>query len=98
MILADDVFDQNGLLILRAGHRVSRNHLRTLKAWGITEVDVEVSNEEREIDGGNPGTILGNVSVEVKMEVDGLFRYADQQHPAVAELMEICTLRKMEAS
>jgi len=29
--------------------------------------------------------------------VDELFRYTDKQHPAIAELMELCILRKTES-
>jgi hypothetical protein len=39
MILADNVRDQNGMLIVSQGQSISEKHLRTFKSWGITEID-----------------------------------------------------------
>lgn len=96
MVLADDVRDQNGMLILAQGQSVSEKHLRTFKSWGITEIDIDVN-------GGGSGQADRTekneriVSVEVKEKVDELFQYTDKQHPAIAELIELCLLRKMES-
>ena len=96
MILADDVLDQNGMLILSAGQNITDKHLRTFKAWGVTEANVE-GDQERETEVCLTEKNAENVSAEVKKKVDELFRYTDKQHPAMAELMELCILRKMES-
>lgn len=96
MILADDVIDQNGMLILSSGQNITDKHLRTFKAWGVTEVNIE-DDRQGETEVCLTEKNAENVSVEVKKQVDELFRYTEKQHPAMAELMEICILRKMES-
>ena len=97
MVLADHVMDQNGMMILSAGQKITSKYIKTFRAWGIAEVDVE-GNKERKIEESLPEKNLENISAEVKKKVDELFRYADKDHPAMAELMELCILRKMESS
>jgi hypothetical protein len=95
MILADDVRDQNGMLILSQGKSISEKYLRTFKSWGITEINIEGTIEED--DKAGPEKNEENIPVEVKEKVDDLFRFTDKQHPAIAELMELSILRKMES-
>ncbi|MDA1110748.1 MAG: hypothetical protein O3A78_13205 [Nitrospinae bacterium] len=96
MILADNVRDQNGMLIVSQGQSISEKHLRTFKSWGITEIDIVESMGEKD-EADPPEKKEGNVSAGVKEQVDELFRYTNKQHPAIAELMELCILRKTES-
>ena len=96
MILADDVKDQNGMLIVSHGQSISEKHLRTFKTWGITEIDIEENmGDQEEVGPGGKNEVI--VSEEVKEKVDELFRYTDKQHPAMVELMELCIVRKTES-
>ncbi|MEJ2639131.1 MAG: HDOD domain-containing protein [Desulfosarcinaceae bacterium] len=45
-VLAADVHDINGRLLLSQGQVLGANHLRVLKIWGITEVEVSGDAEE----------------------------------------------------
>lgn len=45
MVLADDVRDRNGRLLLEAGLVLEERHLRIFKIWGIAEVFVEADEE-----------------------------------------------------
>ncbi len=96
MILANDVSDQNGMLIASQGLSISGKHLRTFKSWGITEIDIE-SVEEEKVETCVAAKNESDVSAEVNAEVVELFRYTDTQHPAIVELRELCILRKMES-
>ncbi|GJL79856.1 MAG: hypothetical protein NPINA01_28450 [Nitrospinaceae bacterium] len=96
MTLARDVLDRNGRLIVSAGENITGKHLRMFKAWGVTEAGVEGSNGPGKTEGNVPENFWEKVPTEVRKHVEELFRYADKQHPAVAELMELCALRKME--
>jgi len=95
-ILASDVRDQNGMLILSQGREITGKHIHIFKAWGIPEVDIERVAEE-EITAPHAENIAKNLPDNVRGEVDELFRYVDVRHPAMAELMELCILRKMES-
>lgn len=96
MILASDVSDQNGMLIASQGLSISEKHLRTFKSWGITEIDIEIVEEEK-VETCVTAKNESDVSAEVNAEVVELFRYTDTQHPAMVELRELCILRKMES-
>ncbi len=96
MIVAKRIVDKNGRLILSAGEKISSKHIRTFKAWGITEVDVDDSGGS---DFGTPSLKESAPSVPDKIlkEVDELFRYTDKRHPVISELVELCIVRKMES-
>ncbi len=97
MVLARHARDPNGRLLLREGEEITANHIRTFKAWGITELDIEGPQTEDNSISEAPILKVPNqeVSGQVKEDVDELFRYTDRQHPAIKELVELCTLRKM---
>ena len=91
MVLASHARDPNGRLLLPAGEEVTDKHIRTLKAWGISEVDIEGNKDE---EGPFSDNKEGSVPKQVKEEVDELFRYSNRKHPAIMELVELCVLRK----
>ena len=49
MVVAKDVKDQGGRIMLRAGNEISEKHLGILKKWGIHDVDVEGHGEEERL-------------------------------------------------
>lgn len=98
MVLANHARDPNGRLLLSAGEEITGKLIRTFKAWGITEVDIEGHGDGERATEGLPSVINAEqVPTEVREEVDELFRYTDRQHPAIKELVELCTLRKMKS-
>ncbi len=98
MVLSNHAKDPNGRLLLTVGEEITDKHIRTFKAWGITEVDVEGIGDEEKVTEDLPSVINGEqIPTEVREEVDELFRYSDRQHPAIKELVELCTLRKMKS-
>jgi hypothetical protein len=96
MILASHARDPNGRLLLPAGEEITDKNIRTLKAWGIAEVDIE--GDEDEVSEGQPSNKKSEqVPTQVIEEVDELFRYTNKKHPAIKEMIELCKLRKMES-
>ena len=95
MILNKNVVDRTGRLLLTSGHEITAKHIRTFKAWGITEVDVEVTVEE-ESKAVSLGIKPATVPEDIQNEIDLLFRYNDRRHPAIMELVDLCILRKVE--
>ncbi len=39
-VLAEEVRDINGRLLLSKGHTIAANHIRIFKIWGISEVNL----------------------------------------------------------
>ncbi|MFQ5450548.1 MAG: hypothetical protein ACE5E9_07945 [Nitrospinaceae bacterium] len=98
MVPEKDVRDRSGRLILASGQVITARHIRTFKAWGVTDVEVETPSSE------DSGEISADRDVpappvpeKVKEEIENLFRFTDKSHPAMAELVDLCTLRKMES-
>lgn len=97
MVLASHALDLNGRLLLKGGEEITDKDIRTFKAWGMTEVDIEDTICEHGISKGQSSAIsTEQVPTKVKEEVDELFRYSNKKHPAIKELVELCILRKME--
>ncbi len=94
MVIATDVLDRNGRVLLKTGMQISDKHLRILKQWGITDADIEgVSREEvnaRAVENLDKEA-LGRAEEHHKE----LFRHTDREHPFVAELFRLSVLRNV---
>jgi len=92
MVLSEDVRDMNTRLLLAKGLRIQSKHIRVLKMWGITEVNVvtdEHDDEEtttKEID----PELLERIEESTKY----LFQHVDLEHPAMQELFRLSVLSK----
>ncbi len=92
MVLSEDVRDLNARLLLSKNLKIKSKHIRTLKMWGITEVNVVTDDpvyEEitrKEIDPELPE--------RVKESTEYLFRHVDLGHPAMKELFRLSVLSK----
>ncbi|MCH8157017.1 MAG: hypothetical protein IID18_04575 [Nitrospinae bacterium] len=93
MIPVKDVMDRTGRVLLGAGKEVSSKQIKTLRAWGITEVvvgeDSQASDEDAKKGAGTPKGSLEKKLAEV-------FRFTDQRHPAIKELFASCLERKSD--
>jgi hypothetical protein len=94
MILAGDVRDRNGLILLTSGCEISEKHLRILKMWGVVEVDIQgVSREELIRQAAEEVDPL--LLREAENQSRQWFRHADLKHPFVSELFRLVTLRRV---
>jgi hypothetical protein len=95
MVLAADVKESSGAVLLAAGGVITEKCLNIFKKWGITEVDVQgVSREAvttRVYEQVDP--ILRK---ETETHVAGLFCHNDPLNPVIQELMRICNLRLLQ--
>ncbi len=95
MKLAAPVTDPSGRLLLPAGNEITEKHLRIFKAWGVTEADVvgidRAQVTARELAQADPVKLR-----ESESAVTGIFKYVDRSHPAMVELMRLCTLRNLK--
>jgi len=92
MVLSEDVRDMNTRLLLAKDLKIQSKHIRILKMWGITEVNVvtdEPDDEEtttKEID----PELLERIEESTKY----LFQHVDLEHPAMQELFRLSVLSK----
>ena len=92
LVLASDVKDPQGLILLRAGNQIVEKNIRIFKMWGITEINVrDVGKncvEDKSMEQINPSLIK-----EAKKQSKILFRHTDLRNAATKELYRLCTKR-----
>lgn len=95
MVTATDVKDRMGRTLLTAGHTITGQNLKTLKSWGVTEVNIKLQDDAKNDPqkGEDPEKKIPPAIVK---EQDGLFRHTDRRHPAIAELYDVCLTRKFK--
>lgn len=86
MVVADEVRDIHGRLLLGKGKTIQPDHFRVFKIWGITEIKVRTNSDDKE---------------EAKLDFDPeqyekirestqqVFRYNDLEHPAIQEIFRL---------
>jgi HD-like signal output (HDOD) protein len=93
MILSEEVKDIKGRLLLKKGQQMGPSHIRILKMWGVTEVNVvgiEESVKETE------SAIDQEQLEETKEDVRQNFRHVDLNHPAARELFRLAVQFRSE--
>ncbi|NIQ01890.1 MAG: hypothetical protein GWM98_17050 [Nitrospinaceae bacterium] len=96
MLLAKDVVNFSGQVLLYKGSRIQPKDIKNFKAWGIPEVVVKSSAPDSSApQANNKNQIDAKLLVEAQNEVADLFRYSNLSHPVMAELMRLSTLNKL---
>jgi len=95
MTLGADVRDRSGRLLLGSGTELSERHLYILKTWGVVEVDIAGTAEES-IDPSFEKSIDATILAGIEKDIAPLFRYTDNSHPAIKELMRMRILREAD--
>jgi HD-like signal output (HDOD) protein len=85
-ILAEDVRDVNGRLLLARGNKIGKSHLRIFKIWGISEVFIadRSGNGDKNKPEMNPDMVE-----QVQKNVKRLFHRMDLDHPAIKEIYNL---------
>jgi HD-like signal output (HDOD) protein len=92
-ILAAEVRDANGRLLLASGREICPEHIRILKIWGICEVHLQDGrpNHEQADALANPATLE-----HTRERVKTLFRFTDLEHPAIKEIFNLALAFRSE--
>jgi hypothetical protein len=87
MLLAADIVDGTGRLLLPHGTSLTEKHLRYCQMWGVMEADVagDEAPPVEEAETADPVLIA-----EVEAALRPLFRHCDLGHPAVDALFKYC--------
>ncbi len=93
MILAADVHDRNGRLLLGAGNELNDKHIYIFRTWGVPEADI-TGMEEDSLARTPTDSIDPEIRAAAEAELKPVFRHADLDHPAIAELLQISITRK----
>lgn len=95
MVLSRDVLDRSGRMLLPAGAELTEKHFSIFRMWGILEAEVagEAVVEDTEAS-ATAVEVDPEVLAAARAEVERIFIYNDHEHPAIKELMRICTDRR----
>jgi hypothetical protein len=95
MLLADDVHDRNGRLLLGAGTELTEKHIHIFRTWGVIEADITGKEEDSDIQ-----TFTNIIDPEVwtaaEAEIKPLFRHTDLDHPCINQLLHLGIQRKIQ--
>jgi len=95
MVLADDVLDVKGRLLLTKGKPIGSEHIRIFKIWGIPQVQIlgaQGENEPLAAPPVDPGRLEA-----VRKETEFVFRYTDRDHPAIREIFSLAVNHRAAA-
>ena len=88
MVLAANVLDQRGRLLIPHGKELSEKHIAALQMWGVESVEIQGDHIEE------AGAVVDDeVMAEARTEIDELFRNAGEDHPLLVFLKKIATER-----
>ncbi|HTS87527.1 MAG TPA: hypothetical protein VMG41_03470 [Gemmatimonadales bacterium] len=90
MVLAENVHDAQGRLLIPEGTELTDRHLRAFQLWGIPGVRVRQSDfEQTPVRAPSPECLR-----QAEAAVRARFGAADLSHPMLSELFRICVQRE----
>jgi HD-like signal output (HDOD) protein len=93
MVLADEVRDISGRLLLGKGKTIQPDHFRVFNIWGVTEVNIRGNNGDKEEAKPN----LDPKQIEkIKESTLQVFSHNDLNHPAIKEIFRLSVLFRNE--
>ncbi len=97
MILASDIKDRNGRVLLSAGAEITEKHLRIFKIWGILEAHIQ-GEEQEDVHPKTASEIDPDLLREAESRTAELFCHNDLAHPFIRELFRLITLETLRRS
>jgi len=94
MVLASDVHDRSGRMLLGAGVELTQKHLVIFRTWGVPEVDIAGQGSDETAD-QVPADVDSRELAAAEQALIPLFRHTNRDHPAIVELMRFAALRKV---
>lgn len=94
MVLAGDIKNKHGNILIKGGNTLTAKHILLMKAWGVTEADVVGFDrdeiERREMDAASPELVEA-----IEKELRAVFPPLDH-HPVMAEIYRIARKIKLK--
>lgn len=95
MVLASDVHDRSGRMLLGAGAELTQKHLIIFRTWGVLEADIAGQGGDEAAD-QIPADVDSLELAAAEEELAPLFMHTNRAHPAIVELMRFAALRKVQ--
>ena len=94
MILASDVHDRSGRMLLGAGVELTQKHLVIFRTWGVVEADIEGQGADEVVE-PIPADVDPQELAAAEQALTPIFRFTNRSHPAIVELVRLAALRKV---
>jgi len=94
MVLATDVFDKSGRLLLGEGVELVAKHLIIFRTWGVVEADIVGAGGADTSD--FPDAVTGEKLDQAKNRLLPLYCHTDLEHPAISELLRLAVMREVQ--
>lgn len=94
MVLASDIKDRTGRVLLAGGSKISEKHLRVFRMWGITEADIQ-GIEKDEIAANIVAQLDPLLVQEAEDKTQERFLHADMENPFSKELFRLMIIRSV---
>jgi len=95
MVLASDVHDRSGRMLLGSGAELTQKHLVIFRTWGVLEVDIAGHGSDEGTD-QMPADVDPLELIAAGQALAPLFRHTNTIHPAIIELVRLAALRKVQ--
>lgn len=95
MVLASDVLDRSGRMLLGAGAELTQKHLVIFRTWGVLEADIEGIGSDSTAD-AIPADVDPLQLAAAEGALAPLFKNCNCSHPAIIELIRLAALRKVQ--
>ena len=95
MVLASDVHDRSGRMLLGAGAELTQKHLVIFRTWGVLEADIVGQGNDETVD-QIPADVDPLELAAAEESLIPLFRHTNLSHPAIVELKRFAALRKVQ--
>ena len=95
MVLASDVLDRNGRMLLGAGAELNQKHLTIFRTWGVTDVDI-AGIDYADAEPPLPAEIDPQALEQAELSLIPLFAHCGTDHPALKELLRLAAIRRLQ--
>ncbi len=94
MVVARDIKDLHGRLLVPSGVKISDKQLKVFKIWGVPEVFIQ-GDSESEKKADSLDALDPRQRKQIEEEIQTLFCRHDPSDPVIRELVNICIHRKL---
>ncbi len=96
MILAADISNEFGNLLLKKDTALNDRHIKILKTWGIEQV--KITNGQPEEPPAPTAPVSAEKCEENRAAITAAFAWSDSSHPVVQLIMDYCLSKGIKPS
>jgi hypothetical protein len=94
MVLAADVRDKNGRLLLGEGVELAAKHLFIFRTWGVVEANI--AGEDGVETTAPPDAVTEEKLEQARNRLLPHYRHTNIEHPAISELLRLAVLKEVQ--